>query len=374
MNEPIEFHVFGGKIGESIVVRLPGDHWGVVDNYTPTLKDPQSNPTMRFLDERGVKHLSFLCLTHPHDDHYRGMSALLERFDPDRVWIFGAMTHRDLYSKVAEVIRLKAYSTNLANHESENADELVKILDCIRDKYADRERSPRLDVRRLQLEQPLMELPTTPCVKITSIGASGGQVMAYEKTLASCFDGQDGFLADRVPRVNHNLISGGLLVEYGDARIVLGGDIEKEAWQDTVTALAPQQRLRSQLVKVSHHGSTNGCCNDLWEQLSPQKTAIAVITPYSSKGLPSAEGLGHISAHANRILAVSVKAVALANDWDQASDQTAFSRVSADALVALRAVFAKAHRPSDRLEGCCSFMVSDKGIVTHIEKGEAGAI
>lgn len=31
MNESIEFHVFGGKKGESIIVRLPGDHWGVVD-------------------------------------------------------------------------------------------------------------------------------------------------------------------------------------------------------------------------------------------------------------------------------------------------------------------------------------------------------
>jgi hypothetical protein len=373
MSEAIEVHVLGGRIGESIVVRLPGGLWGVVDNYTPRLGDPRSNPTLRLLESRGVRRLHFLCLTHPHHDHYRGMSHLLERFDPDRVWVFGAMTHRDLFAKVAAVVRLKAESSNHADYDVENADELVRILDCIRKKCKDDNRTPHLEVRRLQLLQPLMELPTTPSVKITSIGASGGAAMEYEATLASCFE-HHGFLADRVPNVNHNLISGGLLIEYGDARIVLGGDIENEAWQETMRALAPAQRLRSQLVKVSHHGSSTGYCDGLWMQFSPAKTSIAVITPYTARGLPSAEGLAHISAHAERVLAASASAVALAEERDQPGDQSPFSHMPADALVALRALFPTAHRTNDRLEGCCSFKVGDDGVVAHVETGEAGAI
>lgn len=36
--------------------------------------------------------------------------------------------------------------------------------------------------------------------------------------------------------------------------------------------------------------------------LSPGKTAVAVITPYPSQGLPSAEGLAHISGNARLTL------------------------------------------------------------------------
>ncbi|MEK7685105.1 MAG: hypothetical protein AAB466_06765 [Verrucomicrobiota bacterium] len=373
MSESIEFHVFGGKQGESIAVRLPGNLWGVVDNYTPTLSDPQSNPTLRFLQSRKVDRLAFLCLTHPHEDHYRGMSRLLGRFCPERIWIFGAMTHRDLYEMVARVLRHKADSSNTAGDE-ETVNELVRILDLIQDKFTGKTGTHRPDVRRLQLEQHLHEFDGNPPVTITAIGASGRQQMLYEKSLQSCFDGGDSFLADRVPSVNHNLISGGLLVEYGAARIILGGDIEKEGWQETMRALAPRGRLASVLVKASHHGSTNGYCQGLWQHLSPGKTAIAVMTPYVRQGLPSPEGLSHVSSHAKMTFVTSRSAVALATNWVQTAPETELPGVSADILLELRSLFPKAHRSSDRLEGRCSFFVACDGTVTHEEDGEAGSI
>ena len=76
----LEIHVFGAAKGESIVLRLPSGQWGVVDCYSGSLKDSSKNPVLKFLTDRGVDHLAFLCMTHPHDDHYRGMSHLLERW------------------------------------------------------------------------------------------------------------------------------------------------------------------------------------------------------------------------------------------------------------------------------------------------------
>src|ERR1043166_5494747 len=91
VTEPLEITVFGGRIGESIVVRLPGNLWGVVDNYTPALSNPSSNPALRYLEKHNVERLKFICLTHPHHDHYRGMGYLLRRFDPDHIWVFDAL-------------------------------------------------------------------------------------------------------------------------------------------------------------------------------------------------------------------------------------------------------------------------------------------
>jgi hypothetical protein len=374
VNESIEFHVFGGKKGESIIVRLPGDHWGVVDNYTPNLADPRSNPTLRFLESRHVKRLNFLCLTHPHEDHYRGMRHLLEAFHPDRIWIFGAMTPRDLFAQVADVLEVESDSSNLPAAQSEKVDELVAILDSMRDACKDRDRVPRLDVRRLLLGMPLLSLESDPPVKITSIGASGGRAMVYERALQSCFDASGNFDANGLAALNHNVISGGLLIEYGRARIVLGGDIDTDAWQETMGYFRPQGGLRSQLVKASHHGSATGYCDGLWDEMSPSRTATAVITPYPSQSLPSAEGLAHICDHAKLTLTTSVKAVAAAQDWSHSGFDTAFQGVSADALVTLRSIFYTASRPNDRLEGRCSFTVKPDGTFTPEFDGEAGRL
>ena len=373
MSDPIEVHVFGAKKGESIVVRLPGDKWGVVDNYTPTLSRPESNPTLRFLQERGVRRLSFLCLTHPHADHYRSMSHLLEAFHPDRLWVFGGLSHRQLYAMVAGVLQAGVESKTVDSGDSENVDELIRFFDTIQLEYTDVTRTPRLEVLRLQLKMTLLELDSVPPVRVTSLGASGGRALEYETTLKSCFDSEGGFLAERLPNANHNMISGGLLIEYGKARIVLGGDIDKEAWAETLRQL-PSQRLNSGLVKVSHHGSITGYCDGLWQTLSPARATVAVITPYPSQRLPSAEGLAHISGHARLTLSASVGAAALATDWDNRALDTTFQGVSADALVTLRALFPKASSPSDRLEGVCSFLVGDDGSVTHTNTGDAGRL
>jgi hypothetical protein len=204
------------------------------------------------------------------------------------------MTHRYLHEKVAVVLKAGGESQTIDSADSDNADELVRILDQVEADSRDVTRNPRLEVRRLQLDMPLLDLGCVPPVRITSLGASGGRVLQYEATLDQCFDTAGGFLTEKLPNVNHNMISGGLLIEYGKARIVLGGDIDREAWEETLRRF-PSQRLCSGLVKASHHGSVTGYCNNLWQELSPGQTAIAVITPYSSQGLPSAEGAAHIS-------------------------------------------------------------------------------
>lgn len=371
MSEPIEVHVLGARKGESIIIRLPGHLWGVVDNYTPNLKQPDTNPTLRLLNRLGVTRLAFLCLTHPHEDHYRGMSYLLERFSPDRVWIFGSMTHRYLYQKIAEIFKAGAVSKNVAEEDHENADELVKIFDLIQSQYEDRRRHPQIDIRRLQLGQSLLELPSSPSVRVVAIGASGGRAIQYESTLTACFDARTGFLASRLPTINHNIISGGLLIEYGQARIVLGGDIDGASWAETITQLNPS-RLSSNLVKVSHHGSTTGYCDGLWQVLSPKGGATAAITPYSSQGLPSPEGLAHISQQAKLTLTASRGGAALANDWHDKANDTIFQGLSGEALLMLRSLFPKATTPSSRMEGICSFRIFEDGSIQNSFEGEGG--
>jgi hypothetical protein len=302
------------------------------------------------------------------------MLHLLEAFRPDHIWLFGSETHRDLYARVAAAITAKAETRNNDDDDVAHADELVRILDWVRDEYSDRSRDPRLNVKRLQPGMPLLTVASEPQIQVTAMGASSGQVLIYESTLSRCFTAKGGFLADNVPNVNHNLISGGLLIEYGQARILLGGDIEVEAWKETLRDPLFKDRMHSQLVKVSHHGSETGYCPGLWEHLSPERQTIAVLTPFCSQGLPSAEGLAHIASNAGLVLTPSTRAAHLALDWAHVASATSSKGLSADALLALRSVFPRASPRSDRMEGACSFHVHADGTVTHEETGNGGLI
>lgn len=70
---PIAVHVFGGTMGESIVVEFPDGTCGVIDCHTQSGTNLEKNPVCCFLSQRRIKQLDFVCLTHPHDDHFSGL-------------------------------------------------------------------------------------------------------------------------------------------------------------------------------------------------------------------------------------------------------------------------------------------------------------
>src|SRR5882672_1091181 len=69
-------HVFviGPGVGESIVVRIPGGHWIVVDGC---MVGREGSAPLALLRHYGVDRIQAAILTHPHMDHARGFSDLL---------------------------------------------------------------------------------------------------------------------------------------------------------------------------------------------------------------------------------------------------------------------------------------------------------
>lgn len=55
-------------------------------------------------------------------------------------------------------------------------------------------------------------------------------------------------------------------------------------------------------MKISHHGSTNGYCEGLWQHFTKDKNTVGAITPYCAQGLPSKEAIAHILRYAHRLL------------------------------------------------------------------------
>jgi beta-lactamase superfamily II metal-dependent hydrolase len=294
-----EMHVLGAGKGESIVLRWPGkmgDEWGVVDCFASSVRDPDTNHTLRFLQERGVNELAFLCLTHPHDDHFLGMSQLLQRLKVNWFWRFAGISARDL-------VKLTSYMMQYANQvdnerEWENAKDFARTLElahALRDKG-------QLHQKAVTGIQQLYPTPADPSAQfqIWSFAPPGDRIDSYERALAASFDAS-GDLLDDHPEPHHNSVSVGLIVKFGATRIILGGDVEKAAWTDIRREL-PDHDLHADAVKVSHHGSETGYVGDLWTVLAGKKKPIAVIAPYRRFKLPKKDAIDHIKGHVSKIM------------------------------------------------------------------------
>jgi len=294
---PLGIHVLNAGIGESIVVELPTGVWGVVDCYTSRLDDPESNPTLRFLKERGVGTLEFLCLTHPHNDHFRGMSHLLENLKVKYFWRFGAFTPRDL--KKVLLYYLKTTAELEGGDTVSDADEVTKIFSSV---YHQKTRGDIEKIFTLSDLKPLYPLPigSDPDFEIQSIAPSSNITADYEMALGRCFDDKLQ-LTEKVPHQRHNDVSVALIIRYGETRVILGGDVEAANWRDSI-GLLQADGFYADCVKVSHHGSTTGYTSALWPLLSGRRKPCAVVTPFRRFGLPKEDALRHIYTHCSSML------------------------------------------------------------------------
>jgi beta-lactamase superfamily II metal-dependent hydrolase len=301
----LEMHIFGATQGESIVLKLPAGGWGVVDCYASTLDDPADNAALHFLSERGVSELEFLCLTHPHDDHYRGMSQLLERLRVRCFWRPSAMSRQ----RLKWILQLALVDAKRSGHGRtlEDADELERIFTLVKQGHEQR-REPLIS-KAAAVGTQLYPVPVDPKAhfQIWAIAPSGRRADDYEEGLRKCFD-DNGRIKDRLPYARHNEISLALLVVFGRTRVILGGDVEESNWLDTLNEFG-RPGLSCVGVKASHHGSTNGYCQGLWEAFAADRRPVTVVTSFQRHRLPRRDALEHIGEFAAEIVTPCLSAV-----------------------------------------------------------------
>jgi hypothetical protein len=308
---PLEIHVLNGGYGESIVVHLPDDTWGVVDVYTADLDDPHNNPTVQFLEAQGVTELEFLCLTHPHADHFRGMSHLLQRFKKIRYfWRFPGLCPDEML-----VLYLHGDDEQfLDTWVTKDAAELRDVLRQVRQRRKRRGKN-KLKVKHGGLRKELYPEGSVtgqagPALEIVGLAPCDDCAEAYKEKLASCFDEDGRLMENSDEQLPHNEISLGLLIRYGTTRVILGGDVERQNWQQALLEWPDRADLAAHGVKVSHHGSKTGYCKGLWAAFGAETRPVAVITPSICHRRPNPDAVTHIRKYASQILVTSAPATA----------------------------------------------------------------
>jgi hypothetical protein len=353
----VELHirVFGASSGESIVLQLPDRTWAVVDCFATSPNDTRTNPAYQFLVSQGVQSLEFLCLTHPHADHFMGMGRLIRDLQIKAFWAFGGLLPPD-FELLRTFFEGDAQTSRLPDSRARER-EISTIFDTVRTKGIRHQ-----SVAARTLIYPSIGAETN--IQIWGIAPSGRHINEYKLALLNSFKGKH--FKSALPQSDHNLISSAFLVKFGETRIILGGDVERCGWQDVLDDNPGD--LSSHAVKVPHHGSKNGYCPSLWDRFSFAGKPIAILTPFAPKSLPNRDALDHIHARTSAIHSAAVTR----------HNPLSYPTLTDPRLARIRATLiskAKARQlKSTSIGGFCHLVFDNQGRYTLIENGEAGRI
>jgi hypothetical protein len=108
----------------------------------------------------------------------------------------------------------------------------------------------------------------------------------------------------RTVAISPNRVAITLWVRFGNARVLLGSDLEEcgvptMGWQG-ILASTTRPTGYAQTFKVPHHGSETAHNDDVWNQLV-QSDPVAIMTPYlgGPKPLPSDADVARIKARSD---------------------------------------------------------------------------
>jgi len=246
-------HVLNVGHGDSIILELPDNNWGLVDCFkTNTEIEP---PALTFLKARNVRKLKFVCLTHPHKDHFHGMLEILKHFTSDgrqieEFWDFGP---------TIDLIRV---FLDRCGSEKEFS-ELQDLYEFITQRVL----SKKIEWVEAKARVKCLELSD---IKISSFAPLGGDTMRYIRSWA------------RDTTIDENLLSVVLVITCGETNIVLGGDTK--SWEDILKLwrkeceITNRKKSAFHFVKVSHHGSRHGNHKGLWDLFTVKDQSVAVIS------------------------------------------------------------------------------------------------
>ncbi len=234
--------------GDAMLLELPHgkkilvDGGGLAVGLAHSSFDIGEKVLLPFLFSKNIRALDIIVLTHPHPDHFAGLTFLLPVFHPQEIWWNGeksaAPAFQDFLKEVSRLnIPLKRFDTSI----------------------------PPFEIEGVSFE--VLYPPPGP--------------FAEKNPDSSTVN-------------NHSLV---LQLAYRGASILLTGDIEKE----TEAELVAGQKLKPVLVlKVPHHGSRSSSTPDFLNRVCP-RVALMGVGRENRFGFPHPEVLERYQSMQSKI-------------------------------------------------------------------------
>ena len=205
--------------GDSLLVCFPDGKLMLVDGGGILTFGRQAKPKIDigedvvspYLWSRSIRKLDVVALTHAHDDHARGLPAIIENFHPAQLWT-GATPPSPVWTDIQQ----KAAAT-----------------------------------------------------RVNIVPMSSGRILEFGGTTIEVLSPPADYVAGASPRNNDSLA---LRITYGSRSFLLTGDMEKPM---EFGALASGENLRADVLKVGHHGSNTSSTDSFLDAVAPVYALIS---------------------------------------------------------------------------------------------------
>lgn len=257
--------------GDAALVETASETWlidagGAPNAPTPDAAAAPGRAIPRYMELSRRRHIDVAVISHPHPDHYLGLLALEGEVTIGELWLPPGFSGEERGD----------YATGLPSFSS--------------------------IVEKLRRAGTLVREPP-PGGRRTRDGAHLMMIAPHYRESESS---QERLAADPVRSVNDN--SAVVTVQYAGRQILFAGDLELEG-EEALVASHPPAMLRSDVIKVPHHGSRTSSTSELIAAVTDPPTAsepgsIAIISCGASNrfGFPAPEVVGRWEAAGAQVL------------------------------------------------------------------------
>lgn len=257
---PLSIKVFDVGHGDSIVIEFPdGKHIGIIDCHVHQDSHrgfgaeewDKSEPKVltylrnRFENEKEKFIVDFICLSHFHYDHFRGFAQLVEKLQEwdvtiNKLWDPGNSIRKPVIKQLEK-----------CGITHEQRDFILELENFYRNLIPFKKKGMELD----PLTKPQRGICKIGGVEVDVLAPNAWHCDEYRRFLGSPnlgYHAQENEISS-----DEHLICSAIMLKYGKAKVILGGDLTSRAWGEVINKWG-DSLLRSHVVKVSHHGSKDG--------------------------------------------------------------------------------------------------------------------
>ncbi|MCX6338722.1 MAG: DNA internalization-related competence protein ComEC/Rec2 [Candidatus Aureabacteria bacterium] len=218
--------------GDASYIKFPGGENLLIDGGPEAGVSAGRVIVRPFLQALGRARVDTVLLTHPHDDHIDGLFTVLQEFSVRRLVLTGTAPSSDNCRKLLGL----AHAKGIRVYTVERGDRLAR----------------------------------GDGVSITVLNPGRNPHSGAQSDL------------------NNNSVA--LLTEYGEVKILLCADMEKEAEGELCRSGLP---LKADVLRIGHHGGKSSCTDEFLRRVSP-KLAILSAGENNKFGHPSPEALARL--------------------------------------------------------------------------------
>jgi beta-lactamase superfamily II metal-dependent hydrolase len=332
----------GNGFGESILILFPNGDIGIIDScVNPKTKKALS---LEYLDENNLNYdiVKFVILTHFHQDHYTGISQIINLCENVEIFTSAALYTASFNFLFHSLLQI---SSSLNPYS-----ELKTILDiCL---FKEKSIHILSDISKPILQSN--ELIVKSC-------SPNDKTIEYFDSLYKSHTQKLLSESAYIPNKNDfNLQSIVITIESNHGKILYGADMEYHnsfiGWEPVFQIIQDNAFL---VFKISHHGSQNGYqktdCDKILEG-----NCFLKLTPYSKSKLPRDEMVTNFKTHSDELFSTSLGS----NDYKKHPSK--LNQLLKDLHIEMK-------RVNTKVKGSIKFTLNQKTISATIE-GTAGKL